>query len=390
MERVCHRTRIRLMTRPNRRRRAGSGVAGVLSAGLALSACTATNPTNSAQPGADRVGRVGPAATMTVDRAAHQATLLADGTVLVTGGFRAGEVGLDSAELYDPATGTFRPTGPMVTTRKAGHTAVRLGTGQVLVAGGWVGRDITASAELYDPVTERFVPTGSMSSARANSAAALLPDGSVLIAGGFDGRAALATVEIYDPATGTFRETGRLGVARRAAVGAPLGDGRILVTGGLLASAEVYDPAVGTFAATGSMGSVRDKAAAVALPGGRVLVLGGSDSRDWDGQYDTAEVYDSRTGAFTPVGRMHAARFKIGSAAVALPSGAVVVAGSDRSVETYDPTRQTFQQGSGQLDDEYQSGTATALTDGRVLIAGGYDRHIRPTAQTWLFVPPAI
>ena len=61
-----------------------------------------------ADPPSERFGRVEPAGSMTVDRAVHQATLLLDGTVLITGGFRVGEVGLDSAELFDPATAEFR------------------------------------------------------------------------------------------------------------------------------------------------------------------------------------------------------------------------------------------------------------------------------------------
>ena len=77
------------------------------------------------------------------------ATLLPDGMVLAAGGYGEGGSGdiLGSAELYDPATGTFTGTGDMINAR-AQHTATLLTTGKVLVAGGWL--DYLASAELYD------------------------------------------------------------------------------------------------------------------------------------------------------------------------------------------------------------------------------------------------
>jgi hypothetical protein len=56
---------------------------------------------------------------MTVDRAAHQATLLADGNVLITGGFTGDEVGLDSAEIYDAA----KAAAPSCTIRRLASSA---------------------------------------------------------------------------------------------------------------------------------------------------------------------------------------------------------------------------------------------------------------------------
>ena len=78
------------------------------------------------------------------------ATLLQDGRVLIVGGSDDANKSLASAELYDPETGTFNPTGPM-TAARANHTATRLSDGRVLIAGGNDGSADLASAELYQP-----------------------------------------------------------------------------------------------------------------------------------------------------------------------------------------------------------------------------------------------
>jgi sugar (pentulose or hexulose) kinase len=86
---------------------------------------------------------------MTVSRHGHTSTLLLTGTALITGG-GDGNLARASAELYDPARGTFTATGSMSVSRLQ-HTATRLDNGAVLIAGGYGGSDgySLASAELY-------------------------------------------------------------------------------------------------------------------------------------------------------------------------------------------------------------------------------------------------
>jgi hypothetical protein len=79
------------------------------------------------------------------------------------------------------------------------QTATLLSDGRVLITGGFDSPGYLATAELYDPQSGTFSPTGSMSSARSGATATLLSDGRVLITGGYGGSGPLATAEIYTP-----------------------------------------------------------------------------------------------------------------------------------------------------------------------------------------------
>jgi hypothetical protein len=184
---------------------------------------------------------------MAVARFRHTATLLQNGKVLITGG-----TSLDSsnptvtAEVYDPATGTFTVTGAMATAREE-HTATLLADGKVLIVGGEgpvTGSSElqpTATVEVYDPSTGLFSTTGSMTAARSLHTATLLPSGKVLVAGGGDDN---STAEVYDPATGYFSITGGMEIGRSGHTATLLPNGSVLVAGGGifagLASAELY------------------------------------------------------------------------------------------------------------------------------------------------------
>ena len=108
---------------------------------------------------------------METSRADHASETLADGRVLLTGGRTAGGGILKSAELYDPETGSFGPTGPLSIARYR-HTATRLESGKVLIVGGLApagtGFDGSlASTELYEPSKGVFTPTGATTRPRS-------------------------------------------------------------------------------------------------------------------------------------------------------------------------------------------------------------------------------
>jgi hypothetical protein len=341
-----------------------------------------------------------PVADMNARRSGHTATLLPDGRVLLAGGMARNGVFQASAEIFDPGTNRFSPIGKMSEARVS-HTATLLDDGRVLLAGGSERPyHHLASAEIFDPATNRFEPMGSLLAPRSGAQAVLLADGRVLIAGGSSGSEwnRVATAELYNPKTGAFTATGSMHLPRMAFAMCMLADGRVLVVGGSIAgryphveitpTAELYDPRTGTFSMTGSMSIPRHKHAAVLLPDGRVLVVGGSDNRDWRGKYDSAELYDPKTGTFVPAGTMHEARFKLLRAVLLLPDGRALIAGGADHPELFDPASLKFVLiGGPEIDGHYFS-TATLLKNGNVLLAGGYGENVEPSEnQAWILQP---
>ncbi len=314
--------------------------------------------------------------SMEITRRSHTATLLPNGKVLIAGGFNATSKYLSSAELYDPATGSFSPTGSMGTNR-SNHTATLLPNGKVLITGGYYTH---ASAELYNPATGSFSFTGSMGTARARQTATLLQNGKVLITGGIDfNYKFLSSAEVYDPATGTFTPTGSMGKPRISHTATLLPNGNVLITGGqtyfipigdYLSLVELYDPATGSFSPTGSMGYDRADHTATLLTNGNVLVTGGEGSR----YRDSEELYDLSNGTFSyTAGSM--GRVRIDHSATLLPNGKVLVSGGYgnftlASAELYDPSKGTFSF-TGAMKTSRAEHSATLLPNGKVLVVGG-------------------
>jgi hypothetical protein len=276
---------------------------------------------------------------MATARWGFTATLLPDGRVLTVGGQDGLYIVAPQPELYDPKTGAFSPTGKMATSR-VNHTATLLNDGRVLIAGGIGTSGAVASAELYDPQTGKFSATGSMIVARAYQTATLIQDGRVLIAGGYDakqtGSETYASAELYEPATGKFSATGSMASPRLVHTATLLPDGRVMVAGGRpdvdespTGSVELYDPVAGRFSSTGSMASPRLGHTATLLPDGRVVIAGGAlglwDPRGPLAPLGSCELYDPAIGTFSPCGSLAAARAF--HTATLLSDGRVLIAG---------------------------------------------------------------
>jgi Kelch motif len=297
-----------------------------------------------------------------------------------------------TAELYDPRSRSFAATGSM-TTERVSQTATLLSDGRVLVAGGWDRDGVLKSAELYDPVTGTFSPTGDMATARAAHTASLLADGKVLLAGGYNGEQSVSGAEVYDPDTNEFTRTGGMNTARSAHAAALLPDGRVLVTGGIDAAddvvqgTEIYDPSQGRFVGADEMSTARYKHAAVSLDTGDILVVGGSDEDDFYGKRASAEVYDAATDTFAAVSSMKTKRFKLPDAVATLAGGRVLVAGDGRHAELYIPDSRSFRPVRGDMGPPSAFATTVPFADGKALVAGGYDKDINLTNNTWLYLP---
>lgn len=266
-------------------------------------------------------------------RSGHTATLLRNGDVLIAGGgfatFNGQTQTVRSAELYVVSSDMFVPVGDMEVARDF-HTATLLNDGTVLITGGINEpvRTAHAAAEIYDPSTRTFTRVGDMIAARYVHHAAQLPDGRVLIAGGLAMNGApIVSAEIYDPQTRTFsRAADPLGMLIGDVVALP--NGEILFAGTddgpeFQSWSEIYNPETGSFRFTTPQWNAPWTATLTLLPSGSVLIAAGGD--------DTASrdlaIYSESTGTYRRIGSLQSPRTR--HMAVALLDGRVLLFGGE-------------------------------------------------------------
>jgi hypothetical protein len=278
-------------------------------------------------------------------------------------------------------------SGPSLNTARAFGAAVLLPNGKVLIVGGESSEGpVVTSTELYNPTTNTFAPPGSTPMNNPPGGPLLLPNGKVLFAGG-------TGTELYDPTTNTFApSTASMNNNVGEFTETLLPNGKVLFAGGLdnadnsVSSTELYDPATNKFAPPAStpvMNAARFDATATLLPNGQVLIAGGfGNSPDVSA---STELYDSATNKFAPAAStpiMNTGRG--GATATLLTSGKVLIAGGGAggisiipfsSAELYDPQTNKFAPPASTpvMNTPRTDATATLLPNGKVLIAGGLD-----------------
>ncbi|HEX8780053.1 MAG TPA: kelch repeat-containing protein [Nocardioides sp.] len=399
------------------------------------------------------------AAPMKVSRKGACAVRLASGRVLVAGGTNPGGGDLDTAEVYDPATGEWADTSGPMSARRSFPACVLLASGEVLVSGGGNTPDVERSADLYDPASGLFTPTGSMATGRFFHSITALTSGKVLVVGGCDVltcATTTASAERYDRATGLWESAGSLpggfGVGGHSATLLP--SGKVLVAGGCHVGnsscpntvdqrhASLYDPgpgAAGSWTDAGVTSSGRVQHVAVVVDSGDVLLAGGDSSNpgaaaelyspgsgEWTVGPSTANFHGNRAGAarlpggtwlvvgglssdtaaaisftdraetfhdtaaWSATGRMVVAR-AYGATAVLESGKVLLVAGQPRSsapwetdaVDLYDPATGQWT-AAAPLDTPRNNSCPVLLPSGKVLVAGGdRDDHSLDTAELY-------
>jgi hypothetical protein len=353
-------------------------------------------------------------------RTEHTATALRDGRVLIVGGASSPpeppEAGsgvdggtpptravtpLATTEIYSPSTRTFTP-GPTLSHARFGHTATQLPDGTVLIVGGSVDTYSSgqASAELFDPTTDQLTAVGAMAWPRGHHTATELPDGRVVIVGG---TFATGVTEIYDPATRRFSGGPALATPRtdHVAILDPVTHSVVFVVGGtgsdgnIVAMPAQVAEAIDAIRGTASPASLSFDAARnanglafadrILLVGGDTATLGCSGNGSCTvGDFGTtslvveSEVASGYTSGSTPASLTQARkRFTM----TVLRDGALLAAGGSdggpgapdsplSSAEAFLAEDDADSYGPPMNDARFAH-TATALADGRALVAGG-------------------
>jgi hypothetical protein len=243
------------------------------------------------------------------------------------------------------------------------------------------------------PAVGTWTASPDLVSIRGTTTAVVLKDGRALAIGGGVGQQAVAAVEVFDPNSGVWSATTPMNNPRRGHQATLLGDGRVMVAGGihegeLLSSVEIFDPASSRWTTVAPLSVPRLGNTLTLLNNGNVLVTGGTSAENAAGTGGnqtirpdaTAEVYNVAANRWTTTsGAMSTPRFE--HTATALDDGRVLIAGGQgppiagvagalASTEIYDPAVDSFRK-SNDMGDARFNHTALKLPDRTVMVIGG-------------------
>jgi N-acetylneuraminic acid mutarotase len=369
------------------------------------------------------VGGLSPTGGMTMARYANWLITLTNGKVLAIGG-TTGQIPdnppilTGTAELYNPATGTWSLAGTMATLRMP-YYALLLGNGKVLAGGGVASYDasgdgnLTSAAELYDPTANSWSTAHSMSHPHAGIEPFIMGNGKVVIAGGTDAAEVPTKVtDIYNPSTNTWTQT-NMASARTLYAAIKLQSGKLLVIGGktgrdtvnsrdiFTTECELFDPTTGTWTMTGAMahphGASYDP---VMFSDGKVLIAGGLGN---DGAWtNTAEIYNPATNTWASTANnmssthVFTTRYKLSGDRVFITGGADAdyyygfnLFTPTTFADIYTESTNTWTRAADMVSPHYQS-IPVMLGNGNIFVAGGAeDKYMNFYTRTAEIYNPA-
>ncbi|MFC1727590.1 kelch repeat-containing protein [Patescibacteria group bacterium] len=298
--------------------------------------------------------------------------LLNNGKVLAPGGYD-GSTYFSSAEIYDPATGTWALTDNMLNRHNQDYTLNLLNNGKALLAGGnYVTTNPSSFSELYDPATNTWTLSGHMSTSRKQHASVLLGNGKVMVMGGKENvNDEVDTVELYDPSTGTWSLGTSMSTDRSNHEAVVLKGGKVLTCGGnaisgdYLSACEIYDPVGDTWSATGNLERDHYGHEMILLNSGKVLLAGGSYNDAGAKTLSACELYDPGAGTWTyvdnltyPIGYPHQMAL--------MDNGKVLHVGTVYA-EIFDPSTNTWTVNGELSGGAWSTGPLVLLNNGKVL-----------------------
>jgi N-acetylneuraminic acid mutarotase len=307
--------------------------------------------------------------------------LLSNGRVLITAGFQFSgfdTVPLANVESFDPANGNWTAVNPMTTPRKS-HTATLLPSGNVLITGGQIdsGNVTTNGTEVFNPTNGTWTNASPLTLSSSTYTTTLLDNGEVLALGGNETNNA----QMYDPATGSWTNVTPIPGGRSGHTATLLADGRVLIAGGgastnVPLSGAVFDPKNGSWTNTGPLNMIRFNHTGTLLSDGRVLIAGGRfQYLSINNVLTNAEIFDPVSGNWTNTGPLNTAR-EIHTATLLSDGRVLVVGGYNDSIgilnsaELYNPSTGLWTV-TAPLNKRREFHTATLLPNGKVLVAGG-------------------
>ena len=346
----------------------------------------------------------------------HQAALLDDGRILISGGFSGVAnnnvvvpIPLFDVQIYDPASGLWLWIAPQEEQAIiAMTTTVGLSDGRYMSVGlGASEGEFAGAASIFDTATRSWTLLPLLASVRSFPKVAALQDGRVLVTGGLDFRnheAPLKETEIFDPRAEEWQSASDMNESSESQAIVALQDGRVMVVNGGIGGAEIYDPIADSWTLTSDTanGWTPLTPVAIALPDGRVLVAGGwsvSEFDEIDESRQIAQIYDPAADAWESTEPLNEPR--LSHTLTLLPDGrALAVGGMDvdafeplDTTEIFDPATNEWLPGPDMAEPRYDH-TATLLPDGRIFLFGGITlrediREVYPTESAEFITAPA-